>query len=219
MPPRPVSPTHFICIPLSSPQLARSLSAFRADVTSPASFALPAAAIRPLGPMHLTLGVMPLQDDETLQRARDVLKGLRLRELVAGGGGDGSQELRITLKGLHALRNPAKTTVVYAPPEDPTGVLYNFCSRIKTTFQDAGLMPKEDRPLLLHATVINTIYVPGGRGKNRLEIDAREIVGRYDDFMWMEGVEVDRVTICKMGAKKVEGEDDERYEVVEEVLM
>lgn len=227
--PRPVSPTHFICIPLSSPQLARTLSVFRSDVTSENGLNLPPAAIRPLGTMHLTLGVMALPDETSLSRARELLRQTKLKEhLRKARGEEGaagmSTGVKVTLKGLQALHDPTKTTVVYAPPaDDQNGLLYKFCKSIRSEFEKAGLVVEEkDRPLLLHATIVNTIYVPGqrgSRGKKKMTVDAREMLAGYDGFVWMENMDVDKVTLCKMGAQVVGGEDGERYEVVEEVTF
>ncbi|UPK94832.1 hypothetical protein LCI18_005767 [Fusarium solani-melongenae] len=240
MPPKPVraAPTHFVCIPLASPQLSRSLAAFKADVTSPMSFGVPPDAVRPLGTMHLTLGVMSLRDD-SIEQATEVLKSLRLREMLSNARNTflqskavqmglasaensstaGEGPLSITLQGLHAMQTPAKTSVLYAPPVDTDGILYRFCEQIKKTFQEAGLMAEENRPLLLHATVINTIYIKNGRGRRRekLTIDAQDMVSRYDDYVWMENMPLEKVTLCRMGAKKIEGTDDEAYEVEAEV--
>ncbi|KAM0082514.1 hypothetical protein ACKRZS_005307 [Fusarium odoratissimum] len=223
MPPKPVraSPTHFVCIPLAGPQLARSLAAFRTEVTNPSGFGVPPAAVRPLGTMHLTLGVMSLKD-EGVEQASEVLKSLMLKEFLASvrtGKASAEEGLSITLKGLHAFQNAEKTSVLYAPPVDTEGILQKFCEQIKTTFQEAGLMVKDDRPLVLHATVVNTIYVKDGRGRRRekLTIDARDIVSSYDDYVWLEDMPLDKVTLCRMGAKKIEGTDDEAYEVVAEV--
>lgn len=76
-------------------------------------------------------------------------------------------------------------------------------------------MAEENRPLLLHATIVNTIYVKSSRGKRRerLTIDARDMVSQYDGHVWMENMPVERLTLCRMGAKKIEGTDDEAYEV------
>jgi activating signal cointegrator complex subunit 1 len=178
--------------------------------------------------MHLTLGVMALSDEPSLSRARELLRQVKLSEHLraARGGRDTTESqgpLKITLRGLHALYNPASTSVVYAPPEDDeSGTLYKFCKGVRGEFERAGLVNEEkDKPLLLHATVVNTIYVPGQRGargkKERMTLDARAMLDAYDGFVWIEGVEVEKVTLCKMGAKKVEGDDEERYEVIEEV--
>ncbi|TEA19551.1 Uncharacterized protein C8034_v009385 [Colletotrichum sidae] len=233
MPPR-ASPTHFLCIPLitpaSRPQLSQSLASFRADVTSPDSFAIPADAVRPLGTLHLTLGVMSLPKSENIERAVEVLRHLNPREILEGvkplssltplgNTASAPEKLSITLRGLHSIQPAPKASVLYAPPIDSDGILRSFCEKVKAVFQDAEVMEKENRPLLLHATVVNTIYVRGGRGKKgaRITIDSRDILGRYDDFVWMEDVPVEKIAICRMGAKKIEGVDDQEYEVEAEI--
>lgn len=229
-------------------QLANSLASFRADVTSAMSFGLPKDAVRPLGTLHLTLGVMSLNNDG-VEKAVHILRSLKLKEVLAesrlaksnktsaaalamsGGSIDGSQlsqsngSLSLTLRGLHSMQPAAKATVLYAPPSDPAGILYDFCKLLQKPFQDSGLMIDENRPLLLHATIINTIYVKnsggsgGARGKRRekLTIDARDVLSRYDDYTWAEDMPVTRVALCKMGAKPIEGTDDAAYEVEADV--
>ncbi len=38
-----------------------------------------------------------------------------------------------------------------------------------------------------------------------MSFDAREVVERYEGFEWMRECRVERVGICEMGAKEVEG--------------
>jgi activating signal cointegrator complex subunit 1 len=231
--------THFLCIPLitttSRAQLARSLADFRADVTSPNSFALPDDAVRPVGTLHLTLGVMSFPKNEGLERAIALLKGLRPAELLAsvrpGTTPMPPQEpLKITLKGLHCTQSPEKTSVLYAPPSDSQGILQSFCEKVRAVFVKEGLVQEADRPLLLHATIINTVYVKGAnargsqpqRGKrSRLTIDARDIVDRYEDYVWIQDMAIEKIAICKMSAQPVEGgeEGDQAYVVEAEVDM
>lgn len=201
-------------------------------------------AIRPLGTLHLTIGVMSFPKDEGLEKAVALLKTLVPRNILANikaaeatattagsapeRGGDTTKEpsgpppplLSVTLKGLHSMQPAAsRSSVLYAPPVDNEGTLLRFCESLRTTFQEAELMPVENRPLLLHATIVNTIYVKGrNRGKRheKLTIDAREILDRYEDFVWMEEVPVEKIAICKMGAKKQE-DGDEAYEVEAEI--
>ncbi|GJC82608.1 uncharacterized protein ColLi_05446 [Colletotrichum liriopes] len=251
MPPRPnarASPTHFLCIPLvtpaSRPQLSKSLSAFKADVTSQDSFAIPADAVRPLGTLHLTLGVMSFPNNEGVDKAIEVLKGLKPRDILAGikplsaitslaapaqasnapGAAPPLSSLHITLRGLHCMKSgpkadPSKASVLYAPPTYSEGVFQTFCEKIRAVFEEAEVMDKDNRGLLLHATIVNTIYVKGARGKkgSKLTIDATDILDRYDDYVWMEDVPVEKIAICRMGAKKIEGVDDQEYEVEAEI--
>ncbi|CAI4217299.1 unnamed protein product [Parascedosporium putredinis] len=245
--PKRLPPTHFLCIPLvttaSRPQLSRSLGEFRDDITDTNSFAIPAGAVRPLGTLHLTLGVMNLKEEGRLEEATALLKGLKLGEILQEsgraakeradraaaaavvtaeatsheplGGGEGQQG-----EGLQTMHKPTQATVLYAVPEDGRGQLYPFCDKVRTAFIDAGLMVDEGRALLLHATVVNTIYAGAGRRGRRkaLSLDARGILDRYEDFKWMDGQPVESIAICKMGAKRVE-EDGEAYESVAEVYF
>ncbi|KAJ4307170.1 hypothetical protein N0V88_000549 [Collariella sp. IMI 366227] len=132
---------------------------------------------------------------------------------------------RITLRGLASMQAPTKAAVLYAPPVDQFGLLQAFCEKVQDRFIQAEVMGDEGRPLLLHATVVNTVYVKGnkraGEGKkwDRLVFDATGIIDRYEDQVWMENMPLEKVAICKMGAKKtvVNGEEDGEYEVEAEV--
>ena len=164
---------------------------------------------------------------------------------------DNGHKLLISLKGLRSMQTPKKTTVLYTHPtpyhatsssDDP---LYNFASSLREHFVTEGLIQPEERKFVLHATVVNTIYSKstskssnsgnnrrgnrgrGGRGgsgrKEKLVIDASDVIDKYADTVFVEGLEVDRVELCKMGARKGEeviGDDGEvevkgaGYEVV-----
>lgn len=260
MPPKPPPLTHFLSIPLvtpaSLPKLASKLAAFRADPV--VRDAIPPDAIRPLGTLHLTLGVMSFppapygsaqgQESESgperLARACALLKGIPLRELwraagrVAAGKPAGEAQpgekkedepIRVWLRGLKTM-TPGReeaSGVLYADVED--GRVHVFCEAVRRAFEREGLVVEDGRGLVLHATVVNTIYCLGrgkGKGKKggRVKVDAREVMERWAGEEWVEGgIEVEEVAICKMGARRAEGEEgvaeEERlgqvYEVVE----
>lgn len=127
----------------------------------------------------------------------------------------------ITLSGLHSMGSPSSTTVLYALPEDPASRLHNMCTAIRDVFESADLLVHEDRPLLLHATIINTIYnrPQGHSDKNgesqvhglsnrRLNrrpkrFEATELIEKYAQFEWAKDFRVEKVSICKMGAEKI----------------
>jgi activating signal cointegrator complex subunit 1 len=258
--------THFLCIPLvtrsSRPQLARTLASFRDDVTGGTALpvTVPEGAVRPVGTLHITLGVMSLGDEARLVRATEVLGGLKLGKIlegvrkqrrarmasvlaaISGGSEDAEVEggqkgkegraptVEIAVRGLHSMQpRAAEAAVLYAAPVDEEGLLQGFCEEIRRVFVEEELVVEDGRPLLLHATILNTVYAKGrntqrsrkggGRNNSRLTIDARPILERYDDHVWAEGIALERVAICKMGAKAVEGgeEGDEEYEVLAEV--
>ncbi|KAL1847355.1 hypothetical protein Daus18300_013972 [Diaporthe australafricana] len=238
--------THFLCIPLvtatSRPQLSQSLASFRDDVTRPkglGGFELPFDAVRPVGTMHLTLGMMSFPKGEGLDKAVELLKSLKLREILStvktpvmpgAVGGEAAQDqsqLLITLKGLHTFQKADRATVLFAPPTDPAGVLQGFSEKIKALFKDTDLLAADDRPLLLHATVVNTIYVKGnrnGHGKKKSDRtfvnDGQAIMDRYEDQVWLESAPLRKIAICRMSAKPIEENGtvvDAAYEVEAEV--
>ncbi|GAM84610.1 hypothetical protein ANO11243_026060 [Dothideomycetidae sp. 11243] len=142
--------------------------------------------------------------------------------------------LRISLTSLHPMHAPSKTSILYAAPTDPSDRLYPFCNALRTHFTSKHFLVPDERPLRLHATIVNTIYVKGrdreafcgdaetreqqhhrrGRRQGPLKFDTTALVRRYAGFEWVRDVLVDRVAICEMGAKEVR---DQNGEVVDSV--
>lgn len=239
--------THFLCLPLvteaSQPQLSRALKQFNENVCSNtskesddqseiAAAKIHPKSIRPVGALHLTLGVMSLNEDQ-LAKAKELLGSLDIPALFKQSSSsrlhsdsDVEQDTAVTaltvdLKGLESMHNPESTSILYAAPTDPSGRLHSFCLALEKTFTDF-LVP-DDRPLRLHATIVNTIYAKGkkpvsrggdrssddrsqGHGPNAKgshKMDARPILEKYQDYVWAEDFKLDRVAICEMGAKKI----------------
>ena len=303
--------THFLCLPLltttSIPQLQESLSLFKQSVTRPAKSQIPAnedadatasttkavipeKAFRPLGVLHLTLGVMSLRSGEKMNAAKDFLESLNLSELLVESGShpvesnhgkdvsrvnniaqmglDSPQSesagtapacletlkgvvtppslprpklsvepLVISLQGLQAFPGPHKATVLHCPPHDQTSRLYPFCSKLKQIFTEAGLLEPDTRPLVLHATIVNTVYAKKVRRYEKrrtdaISFDATEIMRTYNEkvgietgsaageFVWANDILIDRVRICEMGAKLVEDEKlGQEYAVFAEKMI
>ena len=253
--------THFLCLPLvnavSLPQLESSLATFKHSIPScprkenestlkhPRRPLIPDSAIRPVGTLHLTLGVMSLGTKEKLDESVAFLRSLDLAGMMrdaerianenarrggGGGGGQGKDEVAggeaekpkpfvISLEALHALPRARNATVLHAVPVDRTSRLHPFCLLLQEKFLQAGILLGEPypkgrtqqdeasasspaaqspppskqpgrRPLLLHATVVNTIYIKGrsrdnsnrNSNSNRYSFDARDIIAHYDDY-------------------------------------
>jgi activating signal cointegrator complex subunit 1 len=257
-------PSHFLCLPLltttSRPQLSHSLSHLRSLT---AQHNISASAVRPLGVLHLTIGVMtltPPQLDAALQLLRDTdlnkllrWAGERPRTMLSSesemdaGNTDASitdadsrrpkslhrpispppppsfsTPLTISLTGLSAFPDARKATVLHASPYDPTNRLYHFSLALRQNFIDAGLIVPEERPLVLHATVVNTVYSKrmgdSGRGQGKISIDARPLLQQFNGrearedaqvsrievpkFVWAEDVVICGARICGMGARE-----------------
>lgn len=179
--------THFLCLPLvdstSLPQLESSIAAFKAahppvpvaelpnarnqtaaheqDASRPL---IPEGAIRPLGTLHLTVGVMSLPTPERLEQALSFFESLDLAALMREAErvaiqsrrrrnaqdpcaeiaqGSEQQPLSISLESLHALPRAKAATVLHASPVDPTGRLYPFCVMLRDKFLEAGFLQGE----------------------------------------------------------------------------
>lgn len=128
-------------------------------------------AVRPVGSLHCTLGVMSLDQNQLSQvtaflEALDVqsLLSAVVRETRATQQQDAcSQPLVVNLKGLESMHAPEKTSILYSPPFDKSGRLYPFCLAVQQLFKDHGFLVEDDRKLKLHATIVNTIYAKGKR--------------------------------------------------------
>lgn len=126
-------------------------------------------AIRPVGALHCTLGVMSLNSNQ-LSQATALLEGLDVTSLLSEVVHEThatveqvkcSQPLVVDLKGLESMHAPEKTSILYSPPSDQSGRLYPFCLAVQKIFKDKGFLVEDDRKLKLHATVVNTIYAKG----------------------------------------------------------
>ncbi|KAJ6171349.1 hypothetical protein N7470_000416 [Penicillium chermesinum] len=220
--------------PVSS-ESATSGTIQSADGQSKAS-PIPEGAHRPLGTLHLTLGVMYLPSPERLRAAIGLFQSLDLAaimreaESLAIPPDDAARPwhtehsehkakpltspLSVSLESLHPLPTARKATVLYVEPFDPTGRLWAFCVLLRRHFIKAGFIeggqhppgkgadltsqrPGEvadegARPLLLHATIVNTSYVrrKPARSKSqnspkepkRLEMDVRSLLKHYQSY-------------------------------------
>ena len=188
MKPKKPELTHFLCLPLvndnSHPQLTSSLSGLKQDVGE--TGLVPLKAIRPVGTLHLTLGVMSLSGTQ-VESAVHYLQALDVQKLLyyvtaqctaerAAEEGTVSENLNayampdtealtIDLKSLVPMQAPHKTSILYAEPLDTTQRLQPFSEKLKHEFTEEGFLIEDKRSLRLHATIINTIYAkPKGKG-------------------------------------------------------
>ncbi|KAH7075358.1 AKAP7 2'5' RNA ligase-like domain-containing protein [Paraphoma chrysanthemicola] len=197
--------THFLCLPLvtdsSRPHLEGGLEKLKSDLER--SSPVPTKAIRPVGTLHLTLGVMSL-DEQSLEAAKQDLQDLNLHNLLrdistqaiaekAAEDGTISENLNaaampdtdgltVSLEGLVPMQEATKTSILYASPQDATGRLMPFAQALRKRFVEGGWVVDEGRDLRLHATIINTIYAKSGsRGRGgQGKIASNTIRGRED---------------------------------------
>jgi activating signal cointegrator complex subunit 1 len=206
-------PTHFLCIPLANSatrsQLQRGLQQFettiaRANGRSGPPIRIPTSAVRPVDTLHFTLGVMTLESETKLQEAIHCLHGLNLKELLSSLNSSSPStrgDLTISIESLTSMHIPTDTSILYAEPRDLSNRFQNFAEQIATVFKEKRFIT-ETRPLKLHATVFNTVYSGKDRTGRKYQIDATELIELCKDFIWATDVAIDKIAICKMGAKK-----------------
>lgn len=103
--------THFLCLPLvtatNRPRLFQALSEFRSDVEKVTP--VPASAVRPVGTLHLTLGVMslsPLQLTAAIKHLQDLDIGQLLRGITTQKIAEVGIDTPTVSEGLGAVANP-----------------------------------------------------------------------------------------------------------------
>lgn len=195
MPPKPKPQlTHFLLLPLvtpaSRPQLQSSLQRFAAETSTPneaGEVKFPAKAIRPVGAIHLTIGVMSLLTPERVDAACNYLKSLDVHSMLNAASAPPilSKPVNPDSASPSAISEPATTPPpTEPPPSSPqpltttlTGLhtlraptsssslyastsphLLPFATALRAAFTSAGFLLPETRPLTLHATLVNTIY-------------------------------------------------------------
>lgn len=210
--------THFLCVPLVTPKsretLEASMKRFSDAVSQSGESAVETAnidgetghqglrfvhpkAIRPVGAIHLTLGVMSLDKDQ-LSEAEAYLNSDDVRNLIsatvnrsladeantpqiAASEASSSLERTITppatervkgplevqLSGVQSMHAAHKTSILYIAPTDESNRLYPFCVALQKLFRDKGFLLEDNRQLKLHATIVNTIYAKERRRPTR----------------------------------------------------
>jgi activating signal cointegrator complex subunit 1 len=171
----------------SRPQLRQSLERFKTAVgahdsnSDAPTTTIPSRAIRPVDTLHLTIGVMSL-NKEQLAAAISLLGTLSLNSLlqdtaipsqsieaenekieappenhetVLARNGD---PIAVDLTGLSSMHEPQNTSILYCAPVDPTSRLQCLALSAQNAFRENGFLVADNRPLKLHATIVNTIY-------------------------------------------------------------
>lgn len=181
--------THFIGIPLSSSSLKFAHSAFvqslPADVHS--------SIIRPYTSLHFTLGVLSA-DDEALSRSIELLQSAAEESYQ-------STPLNVSLEGVYSMNDmlPDARVLFTAPDASAeSDRLGRICQRIRTLFAQNNLL-QDHRPLKLHCTLLNTVYLkrPPARRRSRPTIDATSIIVQT----FSATVPIDSIGLYEMGAK------------------
>jgi activating signal cointegrator complex subunit 1 len=185
---------------------ASSSNIHRNEADDDNTVTIPESAIRPVDSLHLTVGVMSL-DGQKIDAAVSLLRTLTLDLLLrdaphehgsaeaATEPGDAIKQSKtssttrrvdpivVDLTGLASMHDPRNTSVLYCAPNDTTSRLQCLALSAQRAFRDSGFLIADDRPLKLHATIVNTIYVKGKTREPKATRAARPMsIGQTNPF-------------------------------------
>ncbi|CAO3639335.1 unnamed protein product [Cunninghamella echinulata] len=149
-------PSHFLSIPIVSPSIKQAYSTL---LNTPLFSSLDPQTLIQQDNLHITLGVMSLNTTNEIDQATALLRDKCLPLIQSYQ--TSSAPLSIDLNQLDIMQcNPKNAHVLYVQVKDNShkNTLYQLCNDINQIMIDNGLMEKENRPLKLHVTLINTIY-------------------------------------------------------------
>jgi len=191
--------TYFLSIPLISEEITQQFEQFKEAVlqTCAGVRGLDASIFQLPTRLHLTIGLLNLQDDNEVSQAASILSDIAstlVEKYIT------SNPFTIKLSGIEYMNDdPAEVDVLYAKVslDDGSNRLQAFVDDLVQAFIPSGLMKREqfDR-VKLHATVMNTIFresrdeensetkksIKQSKRKIRVTFDAREILKVFDSF-------------------------------------
>jgi len=225
--------THFLSLPIGHHvSLQQSISSFTSGLleTTPSLPGLDRTVVVPPRRLHLTLGVMSLEEDpssltfdsqatdpkKTVAEALALLCSLRsqISDILRGA------RLSVPLQLMNIMPpdrgDPDKAHVLWIGPSfenEATQRLREVGEMVNKTFVEAGFI-RDRRPLKLHCTILNTTYRrPRGRGPRQpfsygsllASTAAQAIVQGETDPRRPVRVDfgtwdVEEIEICKMGS-------------------
>lgn len=194
-------PTHFLSLPLVDVEFIKKVEEiynFIKEDAEDKNFVN--SILIPLKALHLTIAVMTLKDEDEVNKAIQILRScsstiydiLRTHSAV------------LKISGLAVMKGSVKKArVVYCRilEEQSYDLVMEASNFIIKKFEDAGLMNKDNhRELLLHSTILNTIY-----SKKRSEFyDASKLFDKFGNFDF-GNVLIPNVSLNQMGTRSEDG--------------
>ncbi|KAG4080006.1 hypothetical protein HA402_006318 [Bradysia odoriphaga] len=194
-------PTHFTCIRITDNSIKLNYSKFKEEVskfdktteTHKRSFMKPEK-------LHITFGVMRLNDDESRSKAQHILTDCV--EKIIRPIKDKYEKVEFTAQGLELMKGkPTKAKVVYAQIESES--LQQIANAITKSFNESGLGKRESNEdaVKLHMTVMNVKYV---RPKRVNSFDAAHIFEQFKDFDFGHQI-VEQILLVDMKERDADG--------------
>jgi len=195
--------THFLSYPLMDPDFLSKVENMYGDwmeMSNDKDFL--SSILMPPKCIHLTIGTMCLRNEKEIQKAKELMRSLSSQVYDMFN----THSALLKIKGLALMKGTIKNArVIYAEiqKEQSYSVVQDVCRFLLTKFREAGFIVREseeEKEVLLHATLLNTIYY-----KNKLKntYDATEIFERYGHTNF-GNVLLRNISLCVIGTKNAE---------------
>ncbi|ORX50040.1 hypothetical protein BCR36DRAFT_352950 [Piromyces finnis] len=193
--------THFLSYPLMDPDFLSKIEDLYEDwmeMSKDKDFL--SSILMPPKCMHLTIGTLCLRNEKEIQKAIELMRTLSSQVYDKFN----THSALLKIKGLSLMKGTIKNArVIYAEiqKEQSYQVVQEVCQFLLDKFREAGLIVREEsKEILLHATLLNTIYY---NNKLKNTYDATEIFERYGHINF-GNVLLRNISLCKIGTKNAE---------------
>lgn len=176
--------THFISLPVNSPELQASFQQFKSQVLETCSHCrgVEESIFQTSSLLHLTVGTLALLDERERAQARDILQDCKEHILLPLVG---ENPFKVTVEGLEIMNDdPSEVDVLYAKISQSAD-LQTVADKIVERFVESGLMRREYDHVKFHVTLMNTLFRKDktdvgdkseSKSKDRESFDSREIL-------------------------------------------
>lgn len=188
--PKKIMPNFFLAIRVSNPQIHSAIKIVQDSITTYNEKLTP--ALIPLATLHLTLMVIHLENDEQIQKAKEVLNQCKisLDPILQNSA------LTITFSGLDHFNHQ----VLYIKALGGEEVLKSVVNIVRETFTKEGIPSTDRREFSPHLTVMKLSRKPMLRRKGIKKIPEESYVSWVDMSFGEESV--NSLHLCSMNKKK-----------------
>jgi len=194
--------THFLSLPLIDPDFISKVESLYADcmeLSNDKDFL--ASILMPPKCLHLTLATMCLKTQNDIDKAVNLMRSLssQVYDML------NTHSALLKIKGLAIMKGTIKNArVVYAEilKEQSYNTVIEVSKFLIQKFREAGIIIREseDKELLLHATLLNTIYY---KNKQKNTYDASLIFGQFGNINF-GNVLLRNISLCVIGTMNAE---------------
>ncbi|KAJ9083827.1 hypothetical protein DSO57_1030836 [Entomophthora muscae] len=195
------TPTHFLSIPLVAKSFISKVQQIQAQLGLAQELQLKKACFSSPSSIHLTLGILSLKSEASINNANRLLSSLQpsLYKITQG------EQISLNMQGLGYFpkETPEKARVLFAKVQTlkngtKPDVLKQLTDCVRNKFNQAGLLMEAEREPELHAT----LYKVRPQDKNKIAI--KPILEKLGEFSFGT-CPITEVQLCKMGQFETEG--------------